>query len=131
MFFYTAIKYSKLTETPSLMLKGPRLFGLENEPPDDLHNIFYRSARYCIYSGRKKALQPSIEVFKALIRDELRQKFKGKGDINKCKNDAEKAALQWLRVEMGWTLPEMEGNPLIYPNPWRNGRLGILKKKFF
>ena len=54
------------------------------------------------------------------------KKFKGKGDINKCKNDAERAALQWLRVEMGWTLPEMEGNPLIYPNPWRNGRLGIL-----
>ena len=92
-------------ETPSLVLKGPRLFGLENEPPDDLQNIFYRSARYCIYLGRKKAFHPSIEVFKALIRDELRHKFKGKGDIDKCKNEAERTALQWLRVEMGWTLP--------------------------
>ena len=92
-------------ENPSLVLKGPRLFGLENEPPDDLHNIFYRSARYCIYLGRKKAFHPSIEVFKALIRDELRHKFKGKGDIDKCKNEAERTALQWLRVEMGWTLP--------------------------
>ena len=33
-------------ETPSLTLKGPRLFGLENESPDDLHNIFYRNVRY-------------------------------------------------------------------------------------
>ena len=30
-------------ETPSLTLKGPRLLGLENESPDDLHNIFYRN----------------------------------------------------------------------------------------
>ena len=110
-------------ETPSLMLKGPRLFGLENEPPDDLLNIFYRSARYCIYSGRKKALTPSIEVFKALIRDELRQKFKGNGDIRNTKTNADKTALQWLKVEMGWTLPAMNGNPLINPNPWRNGRI--------
>ena len=107
------------------MLRGPRLFGLENEPPDDLQNIFYRSARYCIYLGRKKAFQPSIEVFKALIRDELRQKFKGFGDINKCKNDAERTALQWLRVEMGWTFPEREENPLIYPNPRRNNQINI------
>ena len=47
--------------TPSLTLNGPRLFGLENEHPDDLHNIFYRSARYCIYSGRKKAATPEYE----------------------------------------------------------------------
>ena len=86
---------------PSLALKGPRLFGLENEPPDDLHNIFYRSARYCIYSGRKKALTPCLEVFKALIRDELRQKYKGNGDIRNTKSQEDKTALQWLKVEMG------------------------------
>ena len=45
------------------------------------------------YSGREKALQPSIEVFKALIRDELRQKFKGNGDINKCRNGREPSDL--------------------------------------
>ena len=89
--------------TPSLMLNGPRLFGLENEPPDDLHNIFYRSARYCIYSGRKKAPTPCMKVFKALIRDELRQKYKGNGDIRKTKSAEDKTALQWLKVEMGWT----------------------------
>ena len=69
----------------------------ETKDNNQLHN--------CIYLGRKKALHPSIEVFKALIRDELKHKFKGKGDIDKCKNEAERTALQWLRVEMGWTLP--------------------------
>ena len=39
---------------PTLVLKGPRLFGLEKEQPDDLHNIFYRSVRYSIYYNRKK-----------------------------------------------------------------------------
>merc|ERR1712110_1397373 len=54
-FWITAQQWFRGTfgENPSLVLKGPRLFGLENEPPDDLHNIFYRSARYCIYLGRK------------------------------------------------------------------------------
>ena len=47
---------------PSLVLNGPRLFGLENEPPDDLFNIFYRSARYCIYSGRKRSTTPTWYV---------------------------------------------------------------------
>ena len=110
-------------EIPSLVLKGPRLFGLENEPPDDLHNIFYRSARYCIYSGRKKALTPSMEVFKALIRDELRQKYKGNGDIRKAKSNADKTALQWLKVEMGWTLRAINGNTLVNLNPWRNNQM--------
>ena len=108
---------------PSLALKGPRLFGLENEPPDDLHNIFYRSARYCIYSGRKKAIIPSMQVFKALVRDELRQKYKGNGDIRKTKSQQDKTALQWLKVEMGWTLPAINGNTLINPNPRRNREL--------
>ena len=78
-----------------------------------MHNIFYRSARYCIYSGRKKALTPCIEVFKALIRDELRQKYKGNGDIRNTKSQEDKTALQWLKVEMGWTLPANNGNNLI------------------
>ena len=109
--------------TPSLMLNGPRLFGLENEAPNDLHNIFYRSARYCIYSGRRKAPTPSMKVFKALIREELRQKFKGNGDIKNTKTPEDKSALHWLKVEMGWTLPAMNGNTLINLNPWRNREL--------
>ena len=97
--------------TPSLVLNGPRLFGLENESPDDLHNIFYRSARYCIYSGRKKAITPSMQVFKALIRDELRQKYKENGDIRNTKSQEDKTALQWLKVEMVWTLQQSTGTP--------------------
>ena len=72
-------------ETPSLMLNGPRLFGLENEPPDDLHNIFYRSARYCIYSGRKRSHFPSIKFFAALVRDELKLKFQGTRVLSKVR----------------------------------------------
>ena len=44
---------------PSLVLNGPRLFGLENEPPDDLLNIFYRCARYCITLVEKMTIEPS------------------------------------------------------------------------
>ena len=83
-------------------------------------NIFYCSARYCIYSKRKKAPTPSMKVFKALIRDELRQKYRGNGDIRKSKSAEDKTALQWLKVEMGWTLPAINGNTLINLNPWRN-----------
>ena len=64
-----------------------------------------------------------MEVFKALIRDELRQKYKGNGDIRKTKSQQDKTAVQWLKVEMGWTLPAINGNTLINPNPWRNREL--------
>ena len=63
--------------TPILDLNGPLLFGLEKESPVDLHNIFYRSARYCIYSGRKKYAIPSVEYLKSLVRDELKYKYSG------------------------------------------------------
>ena len=114
--------------TPSLMLNGPlgalwRLFGLENEAPNDLHNIFNRSARYCIYSGRRKTPQPSMKVFAALVREELKQKFKGNGDLKNTKTPEDKNSLHWLKVEMGWTLPATNGNTLINLNPWRNKEL--------
>ena len=56
-------------------MNGPRLFGLENEPPDDLHNIFYRCVRYCTFSGRKRTMVPSVKFFVALVRDELKLKY--------------------------------------------------------
>ena len=61
-----------------------------------------------------------MKVFKALIRDELRQKFRENGDIRNTKSAEDKNALQWLKVEMGWTLPAINGNTLINLNPWRN-----------
>ena len=72
------------------------------------------------YSGRRKAPTPCMKVFKALVREELRQKFKGNGDIRNSKSPEDTKALQWLKVEMGWTLPAMNGNTLINLNPWRN-----------
>ena len=109
-------------ETPSLMLNGPRLFGLENEPPDDLHNIFYRSARYCIYSNRKRSHIPSIKFFAALVRDELKLKFQGTRIINKVKSQSDQTSLDWLRNQMGWTLPYHSGHPAInaYPTKTNN-----------
>ena len=89
---------------PSLVLNGPRLFGLENEPPDDLFNIFYRSARYCIYSGRKRSTTPRIQVFIALVREELKLKYAGTRILKHCDNPNESKAINWLNVQMGWTL---------------------------
>ena len=104
-------------ETPSLMLKGPRLFGLENEPPDDLSNIFYRSARYTIYSNRKRACTPSLKCFAALVRDELKLKFKGTRILSKVKTPSYQTALNWLRIQMGWTGGNHMGHPTINPYP--------------
>ena len=104
-------------ETPSLMLKGPRLFGLENEPPDDLSNIFYRSARYTIYSNRKRACIPSMKYFAALVRDELKLKFKGTRILSKVKTPSDQTALDWLRIQMGWTVGNHIGHPTINPYP--------------
>ena len=104
-------------ETPSLTLKGPRLFGLENESPDDLHNIFYRNTRYCIYINRKKSHIPSLKYFTTLVRDELKLKFQGTRILNKVKSESAKTSLNWLRVEMGWSTGIHSGHPLINPYP--------------
>ena len=104
-------------ETPSLTLKGPRLFGLENEPPDDLQNIFYRNVRYCIYINRKKACIPSLKYFKTLIRDELKLKFRGTRILTRVKSASDKTSLDWLRNEMGWSNGIHIGHPLINPHP--------------
>ena len=105
------------TSGPRLFVKGPRLFGLENESPDDLHNIFYRNVRYCIYINRKKAHIPSLKYFTTLIRDELKLKFRGTRILTKVKSDSDKTSLNWLRIEMGWSSGIHIGHPLINPYP--------------
>ena len=99
---------------PTLALKGPRLFGLEKEQPSDLSNIFYRCARYCIYSNKNKTSLPSLQFFEKLVRDELKVKYRGKKFTKYAASPEEAAAIQWMRVEMGWaqTLPEK-----LYPEP--------------
>ena len=87
---------------PSLVLNGPKLFGLENEPPDDLFNIFYRCVRYCIFSGRKRTITPSVRFFVALVRDELKLKYAGNRILKYNDYPTEKKAISWLRVQMGW-----------------------------
>ena len=94
--------YGLVRHSGLLVLSGPRLFGLENEPPDDLFNIFYRCARYCIFSGRKRTTVPSVKFFVALVRDELKLKYAGNRILKYRDNQTEKQAIDWLRVHMGW-----------------------------
>ena len=91
-----------------------RLFGLEKEQPSDLSNILYRCARYCIFNNRSKTSLPSLQFFEKLVRDELKVKYKGKKFTKYAASLEEAAAIQWMRVQMGWaqTLPEK-----LYPEP--------------
>ena len=54
------------------------------------------SARYCIYSGRKRSLLPSLRFFAALVRDELKQKFRGNKDLKNAKCPENKRALHGI-----------------------------------
>ena len=92
---------------PPLVLSGPLLFGLEKEQPQDLFNIFYRSARYCIFTNRRKKTLPSLNYFVSLVRDELRLKYKGNRILRYADKPEEAKAIVWLRVQMGWHLTEL------------------------
>ena len=87
----------KLRVAPTLVLKGPRLFGLEKEPPNDLHNIFYRCARYSIYNNRKKSIIPSLKYFTTLVRDELKIKYMGNRFQRYAASPTEAGAIHWMR----------------------------------
>ena len=89
---------------PTIVLKGPRLFGLEKEPPNDLSNIFYRSARYCIYTNRKKTAIPSVQCMTSLVKDELKLKYSGKKILAFAERKEEQKAIWWLNEQMGWSL---------------------------
>ena len=86
----------------------PRLYGLEKEQPNDLHNIFYRSVRYSIYYNRKKTILPSLKYFTTLVRDELKIKYGANRHLKYDASPTEARALLWMRREMGWsqTIPE-------------------------
>ena len=88
--------------TPPLLLNGPRLFGMENEPPADLLNIFYRSVRYAIYMGRKRAFTPDLVYFISLVKDELKIKYSGNRILKYADIPSEQKAIAWMRIEMGW-----------------------------
>ena len=96
---------------PPLLLNGPRLFGMENEPPDDLLNIFYRCARYTIFMGRKRAVIPEIRYFVSLVKDELKLKYSGNKILKHADNPSEKRAIAWMREQMGWVLHNRRASP--------------------
>ena len=99
---------SNFRVAPTLALRGYRLFGMEKEPPNDLLNIFYRCARYCIFSSRRKAVLPSLKLFVSLVRDELKLKYAGTRFQKYAGCPLEEHAHFWMRKEMGWTqtIPE-------------------------
>ena len=99
---------SNFRVAPTLALRGYRLFGMEKEPPNDLLNIFYRCARYCIFSNRRKAVLPPIKFFVSLVRDELKLKYAGTRFQKYASCPIEASAQFWMRREMGWTqsIPE-------------------------
>jgi len=96
---------------PILRLNGPRLFGLENEPPDDLHNIFYRCARYAIFTSRKRAPEPSIRYFVSLVKDEFKLKYAGNKIVRHADKPSEKKAVAWMREQLGWGLHTRRTKP--------------------
>ena len=78
---------------------------MENEPPDDLLNIFYRCVRYSIYMGRKRALTPDLLYFISLVKDELKLKYSGNKILKHADKPSEQQkAIAWLRMQMGWVV---------------------------
>ena len=94
-----------------IVLNGPRLFGMENEPPDDLLNIFYRCVRYTIFMGRKRAATPELRYFVSLVKDELKLKYSGNKILRHADNPCEKKAIAWMMVQMGWVLHNRRASP--------------------
>ena len=85
---------------PPLQLKGPRLFGLENCPPDDLENIFFRACRYTIFKSRYKGPIISLDLFKQLVRDELSVKYRGNRYRRLLERKEEVSAICWHSLAM-------------------------------
>ena len=77
---------------------------MENEPPDDLLNIFYRCVRYTIYMRRKRALTPDLVYFISLVKDELKLKYSGNKILKHADKPSEKRAIAWMRMQMGWVV---------------------------
>ena len=81
-------------------MKGPRLFGLENCPPDDLENIFFRACRYTIFKSRHKGPLISLDLFKQLVRDELSVKYRGNRYRRLLERKEEVSAICWHSLAM-------------------------------
>ena len=85
---------------PPISLKCSRLFGLENERPDDLLNVFYRNVRYTIFRGRETRHQPSFKLLEELVLDDLKRKYTGE-KVKKYEGIAEEQlAISWYRQQL-------------------------------
>ena len=101
-FYSRALNWWKLFigGNPPIRLKGPRVFGLENCPPDDLDNIFLRCCRYTIFKSRHRGPLISLDLFKKLVRDELSYKYRGKRYLSLLEKKEEVSAICWHSLAM-------------------------------
>ena len=114
-FYSRALNWWKLFlgGHPPLQLKGPRLFGLENCPPDDLENIFFRACRYTIFKSRYKGPIISLDLFKQLVRDELSVKYRGNRYRRLLERKEEVSAICWHSLAMEGQLLWSLGGELV------------------
>ena len=76
------------------------MFGMENEKPDTILNMFYRNVRYTIFIGRDSRYYPNIDYFEGLMLEDLRRKYAGT-KISKYSKDAEEQiAICWYRQQL-------------------------------
>ena len=114
-FYSRALNWWKLFlgGHPPLQLKGPRLFGLENCPPDNLENIFFRACRYTIFKSRYKGPIISLDLFKQLVRDELSVKYRGNRYRRLLERKEEVSAICWHSLAMEGQLLWSLGGELV------------------
>ena len=92
--------FRKWAVLPPLSLKCSKIFGMENEKPDDLLNIFYRNVRYTIFKGRETRHQPCFKLLEELLLEELKRKYTGEKSKKYEGNPEEHLAINWYRQKL-------------------------------
>ena len=90
-------------DLPRILLNNTKVFGFWNENPNDLSNIFLRSARYTIFKGRHIGVIPQVETLIPTVLDDLSKKYQ-KGRWKKYEGKpSEWRAIAFVRKRRGWS----------------------------
>ena len=92
--------YRNLGVKAPINLKCHRLFGMESEKPDTIHNMFYRNVRYTIFIGRDSRHHPNIDYFEGLMLEDLRRKYAGTKISKYSDNAEEQLAISWYKQQL-------------------------------
>ena len=88
-------------DLPRILLNNTKVFGFWNENPNDLSNIFLRSARYTIFKGRHIGVIPQVETLIPTVLDDLSKKYQ-KGRWKKYEGKpSEWRAIAFVRKRRG------------------------------